>query len=190
MTRRAIISAALELFGEHGWAGTTLPMIAERAEVSVDTIHVVFRTKSALLMEVVDVAIVGDDGEARMIDRDDFAQVGVGRRSERVRTAVRYAIAAYLRSVAILDTLREAAASDEAAHARLQKYDEDRLEVVAAGVELILGHEPTPDVVDAVWTLLSPEVITHLMIDRRWSEENATDWIAGMMKVALKASTG
>ena len=85
-----------------------------------------------------------------MVDRDDFAEVGVGRRSQRVRTAVRYAIAAYERSVPILDTLREAAASDTTAYERLLKYDEDRHELVATGVGLILGHEPTPEVVDAV----------------------------------------
>lgn len=186
-TRRSVVYAALDLFGEHGWTATTLTMIAARAGVSVDTIHVIFRTKSALLMAVVEVAIVGDDGEARMVERADFAAVGVGRRSERLRTAVRYAIAAYERSVPILDTLREAAASDDAARARLIRYDQDRLDLVAAGVELILGHEPAADVVDAVWTLLSPEVITHLVTDRRWSSEQAEDWLIEMLKVALRS---
>lgn len=185
-TRRSVLDAALGLFGEHGWAATTLAMIAARAGVSVDTIHVVFGTKSALLMAVVEVAIVGDDGEARMVDRADFAQVGEGRRSDRVRAAVRYGIAAYERSVPILDTLREAAASDATAHARLIQYDQDRYDLVAAGVTLILGHEPPADVVDAVWTLLSPGVYTHLITDRSWSSAQAEDWLVEMMKVALK----
>jgi len=186
-TRRSVVYAALDLFREHGWTATTLPMIAAHAGVSVDTIHVIFGTKSALLMEVVEVAIVGDDGEARMVERADFTEVGKGRRSERVRTAVRYAITAYARSVPILDTLREAAASDETAHARLSRYDQDRHDLVAAGVELILGREPTAEVVDAVWTLLSPEVITHLVTDRRWSPQQAEEWLIDMMQVALKS---
>ncbi len=161
-------------------------MIAAEAGVSVDTIHVTFGTKSALLMDVVEVAIVGDDGDARMIERPDFARVGEGRRSQRVRTAVRYAIDAYERSVPILDTLREAAASDETARARLDRYDQDRHELAAAGVALILGHEPSADVVDAVWTLLSPEVVTHLVTDRSWSSEHAENWLIDMMQVALK----
>lgn len=185
-TRRSVVYAALSLFGEHGWTATTLPMIAAYAGVSVDTVHVIFGTKSALLMDVVEVAIVGDDGDARMVDRADFAQVGTGRRSQRVRTAVRYAIAAYERSVPILDTLREAASSDETAHVRLVKYDQDRHDLVAAGVALILGREPTAEVVDAVWTLLSPEVITHLVTDRNWPPQQAEDWLVDMMQVALK----
>src|SRR5215212_8503648 len=89
-TRRSIIDAALELFGEQGWAATTLPTVAARAGTSVDTIYATFGTKSALLLAVVEVAIVGDDEAAPMAARPDFARFGEGRRSERLRTGVRY----------------------------------------------------------------------------------------------------
>src|SRR5206468_3609611 len=98
-TRRTIVEAALVLFGEHGWAATALPTIAERAGVSVDTIYSTFGTKSALLMEVVHVAIVGDDDEHAMVDRADFAQFARGRRHERLRTGVRYTMNVYARSI-------------------------------------------------------------------------------------------
>jgi AcrR family transcriptional regulator len=181
-----VLAAALELFAAHGWAGTTLAMIAARAGVSVDTIHVIFRTKSALLLEVFEVAIVGDDGDERMADRPEFAEMGRGRRSDRVRAGVRYTIRTYERSIAMVDTLNEAAASDEPAHRRLKQFNQDRHDLAAAALTLILGHEPDADVVDAVWTLLGPGVYTDLIVDRCWSPDEVENWLVDLMQVALK----
>ena len=142
-TRRSIVEAALALFAQQGWAATALPAIAKQAGVSVDTIYSTFGTKSALLMDVVHLAIVGDDDDAPMVDRIDFAAFARGRRHERLRTGVRYTMDVYERSLPILETLREAAASDETARERLTRYDQDRRELIEAGVTLIVGHEPT-----------------------------------------------
>ncbi|HEY2564322.1 MAG TPA: hypothetical protein VGI44_11460, partial [Acidimicrobiales bacterium] len=79
-----------------------------------------------MLIHAIDVAIVGDDQEAPMIDRPDFAMLGKGKRSERLRTGVHFAIGVYERSVPILKALREAAATDVAARTRLAQYDDDR----------------------------------------------------------------
>lgn len=184
-TRRSIIDAATLLFRERGWAATTLPMIATGAGVSVDTIYATFGTKSALLLAVVEVAIVGDDEDAAMADRDDFARFAQGRRPQRLRTGVRYTMDVYERSVPILGTLREAAASDEAARARLHRYDRDRRDLIAAGMALILGHEASEEVVDAVWALVSPEVYTALIHGRGWSSERTEDWFVDMVKAVI-----
>lgn len=184
-TRRSIVDAALLLFGEHGWAATTLPAIAREAGVSVDTIYAVFGTKSALLMDVVHVAIVGDDDEVAMAERPDFALLGKGRRHERIRAGVRYTMQVYDRSVPILRALREAAASDPVARERFERYDDDRRALVAAGTALMLGHEPTEEQVDAVWALVSPEVRTYLLDGRGWSAEAVEDWFVHMLKAAL-----
>jgi AcrR family transcriptional regulator len=184
-TRRAIIDAALVLFGEQGWAATTLPTVAARAGTSVDTIYATFGTKSALLMTAVDVAIVGDDEEAPMAQRPDFARFAQGRRHERLRTGVRYTMDVYARSVPILDALREAAASDQAAEERLTRYGQDRRDLIAAGMALILGEEPSEDVIDAIWALVSPEVYTYLIHGRRWPAPRVEDWFVDMAKAAI-----
>jgi len=184
-TRRSIIGAALTLFGEHGWTATTIPMIAAEAGTSVDTIYAVFGTKSALMMEVVEVAIVGDDGEAAMADRPDFARFAEGTREERIRTGVHYTVEVFRRSLPILKALQEAAASDEAARARLARYDGDRRDLTAAGLTLILGEEPPADVVDTVWALVSPEVFLHLTQGRGWSVEKTEAWLAEIGAVTL-----
>jgi AcrR family transcriptional regulator len=184
-TRRSIVAAALRLFGTRGWAATTLPMIAAEAGTSVDTIYASFGTKSNLMMAVVEVAIVGDDGEAAMVDRPEFTRFAEGTVAERIRTGIHYTVAVFERSVPILKALREAAASDVAARDRLTRYDQDRRDLTAAGLALILGAEPTDDVVDAVWALVSPEVFTHLTEGRGWSVEETESWLAEMGTAAL-----
>jgi AcrR family transcriptional regulator len=187
-TRRSIVEAAVDHFARSGWAGTVLPMIANDAGVAVDTIFATFGTKSALLMEAVDVAIVGDAEEARMVDRDDFALLGRGRRAERLRAGVRYTMAVYARSVPMLRTLREAAASDDAARARLAQYDEDRRDLTAAGMALIIGREPSPELVDSMWALVSPEVYAYLVDGRGWSSAQVEDWFVDMAKATIGLS--
>jgi AcrR family transcriptional regulator len=163
-------------------------MIASEAGTAVDTIYSTFGSKSSLLMAAVDVAIVGDDEEAAMIDRPDFAQLGQGRRIERLRAGVHFTVGVYQRSVPLLKALQEAAASDEAARARLTQYDDDRRDVTAAGLALILRGEVAEKVVDAIWALVSPEVFTYLTEGRGWSVASTEAWLVEMSSVAVTAA--
>ena len=47
--REAILKAAMELFGELGYDGTTMPMIADRAKVGAGTIYRYFENKETLV---------------------------------------------------------------------------------------------------------------------------------------------
>src|ERR1700688_914394 len=137
-TRQAIINAAIVLFRDRGWAATTLPMVAAEAGTAVDTIYSAFGSKSGLLMAAIDLAIAGDDDPRAMVDRPELALFARGRRIERLRTGVHFTLGVYERSIPILKALQEAAASDEAARARLTTYDNDRRNVMVAGLALIL----------------------------------------------------
>jgi hypothetical protein len=98
---------------------------------------------------------------------------------------VHFTVGVYQRSVPILKALQEAAASDEAARVRLTQYDEDRREVTAAGLVLILGCEPPNDVVDAIWALVSPADYTYLTEGRGWSIEKTEAWLVQMCSAAI-----
>lgn len=187
-TRLAIINAAITLFGERGWAATSLPMIAAEAGTAVDTIYSVFGTKSALLMAAVDVAIIGDDGPTPMVDRPELALFAKGNRVERLRTGVRFTIGVYQRSIPILKALQEAAASDAAAHARLAQYHEDRRNVIVVGMELILGRPAPDELVDAIWALVSPDVFTMLTEHRGWTVTEVETWLVEMSRAAVKSA--
>jgi AcrR family transcriptional regulator len=188
-TRQAIVSAAIVLFSDRGWTATTLPMVAAEAGTSVDTIYATFRTKSALMIAAVDVAIVGDDEEDAMVDRPDFALFAKGKRVERIRTGVGFTVGIYERSVPMLKALQEAAASDDAARARLAQYDEDRRNVIAAGLALILGRAAPDELVDAMWALASPEVFIMLTERRNWSIARTEEWLVQMTNAAIATAS-
>lgn len=184
-TRQAIVSAAVKLFGQQGWAATTLPMIAAEAGTAVDTIYSAFGSKSGLLMAAVHLAIAGDDEPTAMVDRPELVAFGEGTRRERLHTGVRFTIGVYERSLPILRTLQEAAASDEAARVRLIQYDNDRRDVMMVGLGFILGRPVPEDLLDAIWALVSPEVFTMLTEKCRWSVADAETWLVEMCDAAI-----
>lgn len=180
-----ILEAALSLFGSNGWAATTLTAVAEEAGVSVDAVYSGFGTKSSLLMEVVEIALVGDDEAAPMADRPDFALIGQGDRVERVRAGVRYTMTTYQRAVPILRALREAGASDDAARERNERFNRDRHELIATGMTLIMGTAAPDEVTDVVWALVSPEVFVHLRDGRNWDWSRLEDFFAELTQSAI-----
>ena len=68
-TRRKIVTAAAELFIADGYHVTTLEQIAARAGVAVQTVYFHFGNKRTVLKEAVDVAAVGDDEPAALLER-------------------------------------------------------------------------------------------------------------------------
>jgi AcrR family transcriptional regulator len=184
-TRQAIVQAAITLFGARGWAATSLPMVAAEAGTAVDTIYSAFGSKSGLLMAAIDRAIVGDDDPAPMVDRPELQLFAKGRRTERMRTGVLFTIGVYDRSLPILRALQEAAASDDAASARLARYHDDRRNVMVAGLALILGRPAPDELVDAIWALVSPDVYTMLLEHRGWTRAHTADWLVEMALAAV-----
>lgn len=73
-TRRRVVEAAIEEFRSHGYAGTRMPAIAERAGVSVDTVNS-NGPKSALLQAAVEVASFGREGEHLVFEFDLGADI-------------------------------------------------------------------------------------------------------------------
>jgi len=185
-TRRSVLRAGIRLFGERGWTGTTLAAIAKEAGTSVETVYSIFGSKAGLLLAGMDVAIIGDDEEAPMTERDTFAALGAGRRHDRLRRATRMAQESYARTLPVLGALEEAAASDETARARLIRYEDDRRRVIEAGLQLIVGGPVPPEVVDAVWVLASPETLRMLTEERGWSVDQYEEWLAEMVDAVLR----
>src|SRR5437773_10891325 len=65
-TRQDILKAALQLFLEGGYAGTTINDVAAAAGVAVETIYRGFRSKAAWFKGVMEAAIAGGASRAAM----------------------------------------------------------------------------------------------------------------------------
>ena len=73
-TREAIITAASRLFGENGYAATTMAAIAAAARVTPKSVYSLAE-KPQLLLLAVDRAIVGDDEPTPLADRPGLRAV-------------------------------------------------------------------------------------------------------------------
>jgi len=176
-TRQSVLSAATRLFTERGWAGTTLAAVAGEAGTAVETVYSSFGSKSGLLIAAIDVAIVGDDGEMSLVDRPEFASLGLGEWPERLAAAAQIISRAFVGAVPLMKALQEASASDEASKVRWDAYETDRRNVILGGLQLILG-KPAPDsLVDSIWALASPEVFTKLTVERGWPVDRYEQWL-------------
>src|SRR3954452_6635615 len=74
-TRRAVVSAARDLFVDLGWSRTTIDAVATRAEVSRKTVFTAVGGKAALLKLALDWALVGDDEPVPMAERRVIAEM-------------------------------------------------------------------------------------------------------------------
>jgi AcrR family transcriptional regulator len=188
-TRRSIIAAAAHLFAERGWAGTTLAAVAGEAGTAIETIYSGFGSKVGLLLAAIDVAIAGDDDQGPVAERPGFARLGSGGRLDRLRGAAALATSSIVRAVPLMGALREAAASDETAQARLDTYETDRRVTIAAGLELVLGAAPSEETVDSIWAMAGPEVFVKLTKERGWSTERYERWLVETASAMLGGRT-
>lgn len=176
-TRQTVLAVATRLFGEGGWAATSMRDVAREAGVAVETVYTGFGSKSNLLMAAIDMAVVGDDDAIPVRERDAFTALGQGGRDERLRSAVRLVTAINQRTVGVNLALREAAASNPELDRLMREREGNRRSDVQAGVSLVVGRQLSRDVYDGLWALLDVGVYRMLTDVRGWSQEQYEDWL-------------
>jgi AcrR family transcriptional regulator len=187
-TRTSVLEAASRLFAERGWSATTMAAIAREAGTAVETVYAGFGSKSGVLTAAIDAAIVGDDAPIPLAERPAYAQLGVGSVRERLAAAARVIAGAHERSVALLRAMQEAAASDQAARTRADKYENDRRAEIDQGLRLIAGRRVSARLVDAVWALTAPEVFTKLVVERGWTTTEYERWLVTTVEPMIRES--
>jgi AcrR family transcriptional regulator len=113
-TRRDVLAAAKELFLGRGYAATTMADVAARAGVAVQTVYSAVGGKAALLKEVFDTTLVGDDEPVPVSGRPEIARVTAetdGRR--KLELFARYVSGVHLRISPLVPVLQAAADADE-----------------------------------------------------------------------------
>jgi AcrR family transcriptional regulator len=170
-TRDEVVRAAMVLFGQAGWAGTTLAAIAEEAGVSVETIYNGFGSKKGLLRATIDAAIVGDTEPVPLSLRPEYRALGEGSLDERIAKAAAITATIHARSSGVWQALVEAAGADEEVDGWRLELDHRRREQIVDSITLILGHPLDDDVTTMVWILFSAETYLKLVEDGGFTRE-------------------
>ena len=184
-TRRRIMDAALGLFLEHGYVGTTVSAVARQARVAEDTVFHVFGSKRGLLTQVLDVVIGGDDDAVPVLERAGPQAVRAETDQRRQLALFAEGMTAQLERVRPLDdVLRGATAADpQLAALRADVQMRQRRQAMAAVTAWVAARGPlrdgvsTAEAADVLWTLTSPEVHRLLRVDCGWSAEQYAGWL-------------
>jgi AcrR family transcriptional regulator len=192
-TRRRVIDSALKLFLDKGFPGTTIAAVARGAGVSPDTIYSTFGTKIALLREVMDTVIGGDDEDVALLERTGPQAMRAEPDQRRQLTMFAEGITEQLERVRpIDDILRSAAAVDPvAAELRADLQERQRRAAMRAVVSWVTAHGPLRDGLSdeeaaaVVWTLTSPEVHRMLRDTWGWTQARFTAWLAETLIAGL-----
>lgn len=191
-TRRAVVSAARALLEERGYSATTIVEVAARAGVSAESIYKGFGTKAALVKEVFDITIAGDDEPVAVADRPESQRI---REEPNVRAKLRMyteaAAARADRSARVQLALRNGAAVDPAVNDLWQLLQAQRLtgmtmlarHLVGTG-QLRAGIE-VETVRDVLWTCISVEVYDLLVLQRQWSRDAYAEWLASTLIASI-----
>ena len=184
-TRRAVLTAARDLFAERGYAGTSIAAIAARAGVAVDTVYAAAGRKPALLRELVETSISGTDHPVPALQRDYVRRV---REAATARDKLGIYAAAVadigVRMAPVHRALAEAAVTDAdcaALRAEISARRAANMRLLAA--DLRATGELRPDltddeVADVVWSMNSAEYRALLVGERGWTAERFGTWLA------------
>jgi AcrR family transcriptional regulator len=194
-TRRAIIEAARALFEQHGYVATTMAAIAERAEVSLETVYAAAGTKPALVRLLVETAISGVDEPVAAEERDYVRAVRAEPDAARKLAIYAGAVRRVQARMAPLFRILQAAAPSQPELAALWTEIAERrsrnMRLFAA--ELAETGQMREDVsveeaADIIWATNAAEFYTLLVHERGWEPERFERWLADAWRRLLLTS--
>ena len=180
-TRQLILDAAYGLFCDLGYNATTMDAVAKQAGVAVQTVYFTFHTKDALLQEVQDRAVIGDD-RVPPPDQPWFAEAIAAPDGVRALAAVIGGVADIHARVAPLVPVFHAVAGEPAggtwrrAEALRREGFAQLLDLMVAKTPLRqdLGHDHA---LDLLFVVLGTELYKSLVIDCGWSPAAWSTWV-------------
>lgn len=185
-TRRAIARAARQLFGERGYAATSVEAVAETAGVAPRTVYAAFGTKKNIL------AAICDEWLAEAGVMESVAE-GMAQRSLRRRLAVaaRASRAQWQAERGVVGMLEGAAASDAEVARMVAGWKTDRAQALRAlflGVESELRPGVAPGHAGAVLrALVAFEVYSELVQGEGWTPDQYEAWLCELLVEVLAA---
>jgi len=191
-TRRRVLDAAEALFTRDGYATTTMTAIAEHADVAVQTLYAVFGSKRAILTELIDARVVGDDQAGSLPGREDWR--AMEREPDPQRQLALFAqIATRIgnRSAAINEIMAQAAGADPELAAiyqqqRQSRYrDERRIARSLARKGALREGLSETQAADIIWAIGTTRTYRALVSERGWTTEQYERWLKDLLALAL-----
>jgi AcrR family transcriptional regulator len=185
-TRRRIIEAARQLLQRAGYDGMTVEAIAQRAQVSAQSVYALFKSKAGILTELLDQSTFGDEYEEAVRQAMSASDP-----ETRLRLAARIARQIHEPLSAAFDLLRGAGvvapelAKLEQQRERLRYERQERMIISlrdAKRLRLVLNHRTSRDI---FWMLTGRDVYRMLVRERRWSPQKYQDWLADTLVRSL-----
>ena len=191
-TRGRILTCALRLFLDKGYAGAAVPDIARTAGVSVPTVYKAFPNKASLLKATFDVAVAGDDDATPMAERDVIAAIRAEPDAAKKITMYAAHLAdAAPRTVPLQLVARAAAGVDDAA---AEVWAQMRQEMLTAMTYFTADLQATgqlrpgasiDEVRDVLWAYHCPEIYELLVLERGWSTQQYGRFVGEAMISAV-----
>jgi AcrR family transcriptional regulator len=191
-TRRRILDAAEVLFVRDGYSATTMAAIAGEADVAVQTVYAVFRTKRALFSELLAVRVTGDEDTTPLKDRDAWRVMEAEPDPSR-QLGLLAAIATQIgeRIGALYAVLAGAAGSDPeiADMYRLQQQrryrDQRRLAQSLARKGVLRPGLSEIRAADIMWAVANPAMHHSLVAERQWAPDDYERWLTHVLTCSL-----
>jgi AcrR family transcriptional regulator len=194
-TRRAIVTAALELFQAQGYAATTIDGIAAAAHVSRRTVFNSVGGKAALLKLALDWAIVGDDEPIAMADRPAIKAIQAESDPRKglmlwVQTVTEVAA----RTAPLGEVLTAAADCDPAAADLLAEASRGRMFGATAFIQYLVSLDglaaglTEQHAADLCWALMDGHLFRLLVVERGWSTADFIRWLSDSLAAVLLRS--
>jgi AcrR family transcriptional regulator len=191
-TRRRIVDAAFELFVADGYTITTINAIATAADVAVQTVYAVFGNKRSILDELLARAVVGDDEQRPLREREEWAAMEreLDPRQQLAQLAV---IATRIgeRIAPLYEVMSAASGSDPdiADTFRRQqqaRYDDEQRVARALSRRGALRQGMTSrDATDILWTIASPRTHHSMVTERGWPTQKYQQWLTDVLVASL-----
>jgi AcrR family transcriptional regulator len=192
-TRRAVVSAASDLFVSQGFGRTTANDIAAAAGVSRKTVFTSVGGKVELLKLAIDWALGGDDQPVAMLDRPDVLKARQETDPDKIVrgwAAIAARTGARVAGLAMAATV--AAGIDDDAAALLDRFGNQRLIGSRHFVQHLAANGglredlTTDEAVDIVWLHNDPMTYHRLVIQRQWPTDRFEEWLYRTISLQLR----
>jgi AcrR family transcriptional regulator len=184
------------VFLDHGFAGSTMRVIAAQAGVSVPTVELLFGTKGRLLKAAIDVAIAGDDEPVPVLDRSwTEAAVQAATVQEFLVIVASVIGSAQERSAGLVLAAFEAVSSDAELAELARQMTAQRATTAGWIVDHLTRKAPLregctgQEAIDTVWILMDPAVFDRLTRQRHWTLQQYQRWFASSVDRLLIGDT-